>query len=97
MDSSHVALISLNLKCDGFEFYRCDRNITIGLNLDSLSKILKCMANNEILTLKAQDDSDVVTFVFETKNGFQVSEFDLKKIHIQHEHLSIPVSLLLFF
>ena len=33
MDSSHVALVALNLKCDGFEMYRCDRNISLGMNL----------------------------------------------------------------
>ena len=32
MDSSHVSLVSLELKADGFEPYRCDKNITLGLN-----------------------------------------------------------------
>merc|ERR1712167_94845 len=42
MDSSHVSLIAMQLKADGFEHYRCDRNVSIGMNLASLSKILKC-------------------------------------------------------
>lgn len=33
MDSSHVALVALQLKKDGFEPYRCDRNISLGLNM----------------------------------------------------------------
>lgn len=33
MDSSHVSLVSLTLRAEGFESYRCDRNITLGLNL----------------------------------------------------------------
>ena len=33
MDSSHVALVSLSLKNEGFELFRCDRNISLGLNL----------------------------------------------------------------
>ena len=33
MDSSHVALVSLTLKSDGFDMFRCDRNISLGLNL----------------------------------------------------------------
>ena len=33
MDSSHVALVSFELSSDGFEPYRCDRNITLGLKL----------------------------------------------------------------
>ena len=35
MDSSHVALVALSLKSDGFETYRCDRNISLGMNLVS--------------------------------------------------------------
>lgn len=33
MDNSHVSLVSLTLKSDGFDKYRCDRNITMGMNL----------------------------------------------------------------
>jgi len=38
MDSSHVALVSLMLKSEGFENYRCDRNLSLGINLASMSK-----------------------------------------------------------
>ncbi|CAN7096921.1 unnamed protein product, partial [Brassica rapa subsp. narinosa] len=30
MDSSHVALVSLLLRSEGFEHYRCDRNLSMG-------------------------------------------------------------------
>ena len=30
MDSSHVSLVALSLKSDGFEHYRCDRNVSMG-------------------------------------------------------------------
>lgn len=33
MDNSHVSLVSLNLKSDGFDKYRCDRSLTMGMNL----------------------------------------------------------------
>lgn len=33
MDSSHVALVQLTLRADGFETYRCDRNLAMGVNL----------------------------------------------------------------
>lgn len=33
MDNSHVALVSLLLRADGFDKYRCDRNVTMGMNL----------------------------------------------------------------
>lgn len=33
MDNSHVSLVSLTLRADGFDKYRCDRNISMGMNL----------------------------------------------------------------
>ena len=31
-----------------------------------MSKILKCASNDDIITIKADDDADTVTFVFES-------------------------------
>ena len=64
----------------------------MGMNLGSLHKILKCSASNDILTMKAQDNADIVTFVFESKNGERVSDFDMKLMNLDQEHLGIPVS-----
>jgi proliferating cell nuclear antigen len=36
MDNSHVSLVSMNLRSDGFDKYRCDRNISMGMNLGRL-------------------------------------------------------------
>jgi DNA polymerase III sliding clamp (beta) subunit (PCNA family) len=33
MDNSHVSLVSLMLRSDGFDKYRCDRSLTMGMNL----------------------------------------------------------------
>ena len=59
MDSSHVSLVALLLRADGFDHFRCDRNISLGINLSSMSKVLKCCNNDDIVTLKADDQADV--------------------------------------
>ena len=41
MDNSHVSLVSVSLRADGFDKFRCDRNLSMGMNLVSMSKILK--------------------------------------------------------
>lgn len=33
MDTSHVSLVTVSLKKEGFEHYRCDRNTNLGMNL----------------------------------------------------------------
>nr|AGM32102.1 proliferating cell nuclear antigen [Coptotermes formosanus] len=90
MDNSHVSLVSMNLRSDGFDKYRCDRNISMGMNLGSMSKILKCAANDDIVTMKAQDNADTVTFVFESPNQEKVSDYEMKLMNLDQEHLGIP-------
>ena len=41
MDSSHVSLVSMLLRADGFEHYRCDRSLSMGMHLGNMAKMLK--------------------------------------------------------
>lgn len=70
MDSSHVALVALLLRSEGFEHYRCDRNLSLGMNLNNMAKMLKCAGNDDIVTIKADDSADSVTFMFESPSQF---------------------------
>ncbi|KAF5804600.1 putative proliferating cell nuclear antigen, PCNA [Helianthus annuus] len=90
MDSSHVALVSLLLRSEGFEHYRCDRNLSMGMNLNNMSKMLKCAGNDDIITLKADDGSDTVTFMFESPTQDKIADFEMKLMDIDSEHLGIP-------
>lgn len=90
MDTSHVSLVSLSLKSDGFDKYRCDRNLTMGMNLASMSKIFKCANNDDTVTIKAQDDADMVTFMFESKKQEKISDYEMKLMNLDQEHLGIP-------
>ena len=72
LDTSHVAMIKLVLRSDGFAHYRCDRNVQLGINTESLAKIFKCADNSDSITLRADDDGDVCTFVFENESESSV-------------------------
>jgi hypothetical protein len=37
-----------------------------GLSLNNLAKILKCAGNDDVVTMKAADDGDTVTLMFES-------------------------------
>lgn len=90
MDSSHVALITFLLRSDGFEEYRCDRNIPMGINFATFSKLLKCSGNDDSITLKADDEGDTLNLIFESPKNDRVSEYDMKLMAIDMEHLGIP-------
>ena len=90
MDNSHVALVSMMLVTGAFEGFRCDRNISLGINLGSLTKVLRAAGPEDILTIKAEDAPNVVNLTFETTNQDRISEYDIKLMDIDQEHLGIP-------
>jgi len=90
MDSSHVSLVSLSLTEGGFENYRCDSNQVLGIQFAALNKILKCMTNKDSLSIQAQDDGDIINFIFESQDQKRYSNFELKLNDIDAEQLGIP-------
>jgi proliferating cell nuclear antigen len=90
MDSSHVALVHMLLRDDCFVKYQCERNSILGLNLASLSKVLKIVDNNDSLSLRHDDDSDVVTLTSENSEKSRKCEYQLKLLEIEAESMGIP-------
>jgi proliferating cell nuclear antigen len=89
VDDSRVLLVSLLVGQTAFSEYRCDRDVTLGIDLDSFSKIIKCGNNEDYLTLLAEDSPDSVMTIFEDKNKERVSEYSLKLMNIDSEFLKI--------
>merc|ERR1712183_1005390 len=90
MDSSHVALVSLLLRECAFADFKCDRPASLGMNVDSLSKIFKICGPNDSLKLKWQNDADTMGFQCEGGEQDRISDFDLKLMQIESEHMEIP-------
>ncbi|KAI0154821.1 proliferating cell nuclear antigen [Xylariaceae sp. FL1272] len=90
MDNSHVALVSMLLKAESFEPYRCDRNIALGVNLVSLTKVLRALQSDDQITLKAEDAPDSLNIQFDSSSADRLSVYDLKLMDIDQEHLGIP-------
>jgi proliferating cell nuclear antigen len=72
MDSSHVALVTLNLNYDGFEDYRCDKQMTLGINITQLSKIMKCAGNDDTIILRAEDEPNYLNITFENQSKYNL-------------------------
>ncbi|MES1922265.1 hypothetical protein MHBO_003773 [Bonamia ostreae] len=91
MDSSHVAVVSFSIKAENFEHYRVDRNFSLGVDTRMISKILRRLDNNNILTLRADESADTVNFCIQsTENDKEQYSFDIKKLNIDSERLNIP-------
>ncbi len=68
MDSAHVSLVALKLNESGFESYRCDKPITLGINLVDFFKILKMAMADDTLTLKADVENSHLQISFLNKS-----------------------------
>jgi len=90
MDSSHVALVSLMLRESAFADFKCDRPTSLGMNVDSLSKIFKICGQNDSLKLKWENDADTLNFQCESNADDRIADFDLKLMQIESEHMEIP-------
>lgn len=76
MDSSYVSLVLLLMSVDGFELYRCDRNIIFGMDISTLLKIFKCVSNDDSIIIRVEDFGDIVLFVFESLSEYCFLFFD---------------------
>ncbi|KAG7444254.1 proliferating cell nuclear antigen [Guyanagaster necrorhizus] len=90
MDNSHVALVAVLLEAPGFKRYRCDRPMPLGVNLASLTKVLKCAKDDDECTIKAADEADVLNLVYEAKHTDRIAEYDMKLMDIDSDTLGIP-------
>merc|ERR1719420_1038291 len=78
------------LRSDGFEPWRCDHTCQLGINLQSLNKVLKCMGGKDEVEVKYKEGADECDLVFKSPEEDRVSHFSLKLMDIDSEHLGIP-------
>merc|ERR1719235_335298 len=60
------------------------------MNVESLSKILKMCGPSDSLKVRADTGADHVTFQCESSAEDRISDFDLKLMEIESEHMEIP-------
>mmetsp|Transcript_36954 Transcript_36954/g.55833 ORF Transcript_36954/g.55833 Transcript_36954/m.55833 type:complete len:259 (-) Transcript_36954:149-925(-) len=89
MDSSHVALVSLLLRESAFSEFKCERPVSLGMNVESLSKVLKMCSPSDTLKLRCNGGADTVNFQCEGSDD-RIADFDLKLMNIESEHMEIP-------
>merc|ERR550534_3374177 len=78
------------LRADGFEEWTCQEACQLGINLEHLMKLLRCMHTKDSVELNYKENSNELDFIFKSPNEERVSHFSLKLMEIDQEHLGIP-------
>jgi len=90
MDSSHVSLVFMLLRAEGFEPWKCEQSCQLGLQMQHLIKLLKCMHSKDSVELSYKENAEELDFIFKSQNEDRVSHFSMKLMEIDQEHLGIP-------
>lgn len=90
MDSSLTALVSLLLRKCAFADFKCDRPMSLGMHVDSLSRVFQNCGPNHSLKLKWQNNADTLHIRYDNSKGDCIADFDLKLMQIERGHSEIP-------
>ena len=91
MDNSHVILVHLKLLADKFEYFKCNRPISIGINMLNLYKIIKTINNNDILTLFVyENDLNHLGIRLENAEKNTRTTYKINLLDLNNESFSIP-------
>ena len=90
LDTARAALIDLFLAAENFEEYECiNEEIVAGINITNTFKLLKLISNNDTLTIETQG-KEFLIFVIENSLKKTNTEFKLKLLEIDEDHIEIP-------
>jgi proliferating cell nuclear antigen PCNA len=80
MDPSGISMVSFFMPSKAFSKYEIDKGVSIGLNLDNLSKIMARTRDNEALVMKDTDNKISLEFVGEkSRRRYRLQLIDVKK------------------
>lgn len=93
MDAANVALVSAEIdQLEKFDNYRCDKNVTIGLDLEIFDKILKLADSREKLSLELSDDepAEISIIIEHLKGARTTSRYAMSLLDLEVETLGVP-------
>ena|SRR3989338_459735 len=91
MDESHTVLVHLTLNADRFEYFHCARPITIGINMNYLSRILKNTQSNDTLEFFVnENEENMVGIRLSNANKSQVDTYQIRRMDIDEVEYEFP-------
>lgn len=101
MDTAHCVLVHLKLDAHKFEYYKCDKNITIGLNMIFFHKLIKTLNSSDVLSLFIEENDEnhlgikIENSDRNTKTTYKLTLYDLDnvKINMNPEEFNSVISL----
>lgn len=89
LDTARAALIDLTLNADNFEEYSCDDEISAGVNMANMFKLLKTIGNNDTLEVRV-NNTEFMDILIENSEKKSKTAFKLKLLDINDDRIEVP-------
>src|SRR3989338_11668311 len=91
MDGSQVALVSLKLYAENFDYYYCEKRMVVGVNMLNLYKLIKTVSIGDTITFSIlRNCEDKLKILMENNEKNSSTEFMYKFIDMDEKILTIP-------
>ena len=90
LDSANVCLVYLVLRADGFDRYECDKPFQVGIQMESIASVVRCVREKSTVELQCTEDSDSITFVFRSICSRKVFRFSQFLMTIDADNFHVP-------
>lgn len=88
VDGSHVSLIHMNLDAVNFEEFHCPAAMTVGINMLSMFKLIKCVGSHDTVVLYVtRDNPHELGIRIENSDKNAVTEYQLKLLDIDPDEV----------
>jgi proliferating cell nuclear antigen len=86
MDASHVSLLDISWKRDGFIEYECNEEVTFGVRIDELLKLLKRIDKEQQVEISIADGEMQIT----ASEGKRTRNYKLKLLDVSKAETPVP-------
>jgi len=93
IDAAQIAMVIFNMPKDVFEKFEVSSTTKIGVNLPSLSSILKRARNNDKLALKIKDKRLNLTLSGESTRNFSINLLDISSNEMPNPDINFDASI----
>ena len=97
MDSGNISLNFFELNLNAFEYYSCPEDVNIGVDLNNLSLISKCVEPKDYIILEYSENIDRLNVVIASDDGsgsekknIKKQEFEFTLVNLDTDDLELP-------
>jgi len=89
LDTARTSLVDMHLSAENFEEYTCEENITAGVNVTNMYKLLKTITSNDVL-IDSIDCREFMNIEIHSEQKKTCTKFSLKLLDINENQIEVP-------